>query len=73
MGRILGVYTSSGNFFVSVECGVSSVKCEVWSDGIAFGDGLEIKSGASLLTPNSTLHSHLGTTPLVRAWVNINL
>ena len=66
MGRILGVYTSSGNFFVSVEC-------EVWSDGIAFGDGLEIKSGASLLTPNSTLHSHLGTTPLVRAWMNVNL
>ena len=72
MGRILGVYTSSGNFFVSVEC-------EVWSDGIAFCDELEIKSRSSLLTPNSsllthfTLHVHLGTTPLVRAWVNVNL
>ena len=33
MGRILGVYTVSATFLQAW-----SVECEVWSEGIAFGD-----------------------------------
>lgn len=80
MGSIAEVYTGVKTF---CECEALRVECEVWSNGIAFGDGLKepltsyfslLIPNFSLLTPHSPLFAaHFGTMPLVSAWVNVNL